>query len=205
LYMVRYSTDMSTQYSRIQQANFSSAWSQTWSDSHSSKDQTRYVYMCCPAWYIVGTASYAAFGGSGIFQIYLSYWTGSAWSAESHYEVSATGGAVTRRYGHNRDEGNLNASHHSNYPLWRVRYWPSRSNSRWSLTIYAGGWGLAGYNYPTGQLIKSRGRAGTTCLIHSDGTTDNEANVRANIFNPLNRRGSPILASDDSELVYYPY
>lgn len=196
---------MATAWNPITRANFNGSWSQTWSDSHSNKDQTRYVYMCCPVWYIVGSATYAILGGSGVFQIYLSYWTGSAWSGETHYEVSATGGNVTRRYGHNRDEGNLNGSHHSHYPLWRVRYWPSRANNRWSITIYAGGWGVSTTNYPTGDLIKSRGRAGAAALIHSDGTTNNEANVRANIFNWMNRRGSPILASDDSELVYYPY
>lgn len=196
---------MATTGNSITKANFNGSWSQTWSDSHSNKDQKRYVYMCCPVWYIVGSATTAIFGGSGVFQMYISYWTGSAWSEEYHYEVNGINSNVTRRYGHNRDEGNLNASLHSHYPLWRVRYWPSRANGRWNITIYAGGWGLSTTNYPTGKLIKSRGRAGTSALIHSDGTTNNEANVRANIFNWMNRRGSPILASDDSELVYYPY
>lgn len=196
---------MATAGNLITKANFNTSWTQTWSDSHSNKDQRRYVYVCAPVWYAVMSASYAAFGGSGIFQFYASYWTGTAWSAEWHVETSGVDGSKTRRMGHNRDEGNLSHSGHNGYPLWRIRYWPSRNNSRWSLTLYAGGWGVSHYNYPTGQLIKSRGRAGTSALIHADGTTNNEANVRANIFNWMNRTGSPILASDDSELVSYPY
>ena len=198
---------MATTGNLITKANFNGSWSQTWSDSHSNKDQRRYVYMCCPVWYITGSATYNLFG-AGVFQMYISYWKGSAWSEEFHVECGADGGNITLRYGHNRDEGNLSGQpgwFNSNFPLWRIRYWPSRANDRWSITIYAGGWGLSTTNYPTGKLIKSRGRAGANALIHSDGTTNNEASVRANIFNWMNRRGSPILASDDSELVYYPY
>lgn len=195
---------MATAGNLITKANFNGSWTQTWSDSHSNKDQKRYVYMCCPVWYIVGSATWHLLG-AGVFQMYITYWSGSAWVEETHYECGAGGGNKTLRYGHNRDEGNLDASHHSHYPLWRVIYWPSNGTGRWKITIYAGGWGVSTTNYPTGGLIKSRGRAGTNALIHSDGTTNNEANVRANIFNWMNRRGSPILASDDSELVYYPY
>lgn len=195
---------MATAGNPIKREYFNGSWTQIWSDSHSNKDQKRYVYMCCPVWYLVGSATYNLFG-SGVFQIRFSYWTGSAWSEAHRAECGAKSGNITLRFGHNRDEGNLNASLHSHYPLWRVTYWPSNNNNRWSIKIYAGGWGVSTTNYPTGQLIKSRGRAGTTRLIHADGTTNNEANVRANIFNWMNRRGSPILASDDSELVYYPY
>lgn len=58
-------------------------------------------------------------------------------------------------------------------------------------------------NYPQNELICSRGRVGDP--IHSSGTTEDDSNVLANVFNPTNRRGSPILASNDSELVSYPY
>jgi hypothetical protein len=200
---------MASSGSLISRSNFSTSWSQTWSDSHSSKDQVRYVYMCCPVWYVVASATYAILGGSGIFQMYFSYWTGSAWSYEHHVECGATGGSITLRYGHNRNEGNLSGQpdwFNSNYPLWRIRYWPSRSNSRWSMTVYAGGWGLqnAG-SYPIGQLIRSRGRSGASALIHSSGTTDDSSNAVNSIFNWTRRSGSPILGSDDSELVAYPY
>lgn len=195
----------------IAKENFSTSWAKNWSDSHSNKDQKRYVYICAPAWYIVGSASYFVLGGSGIFQIYVSYWNGSSWSDEWHYEVNSSGdtGGVTKRIGHNRDEGNLTAGLHNAYPLWKVRYWPSRSNDRWSINVYAGGWGVAKdtggnfLNYPQNELIYSRGRVGDP--IHSSGTTEDDSNVLANVFNPTNRRGSPILASNDSELVSYPY
>ena len=194
---------MATAGNLIKKSNFNGSWAQTWSDSHSNKDQTRYVYICAPVWYVVCNATYAALGGSGVFQIRYSHWTGSAWSSEFSVECGAKSGNITLRAGHNRDEGNLNDAFHSNYPIWRIRYWPSRANSRWTLTLYAGGWGVSHYNYPTGQLIRSIGRSGHN--IHADGTTNNESNVRNNIFNHINRRGSPILASSDHELVYYPY
>jgi hypothetical protein len=203
---------MASKDSIIQKASFNGSWSQTWSDSHNSKDETRYVYMCSPVWYIVASATYQWGIGeanqSGIFQIYISYWTGTDWSAETHYEISAKSASVTYRYGHNRDEGNLAASFHSHYPLWRVRYWPSRKNSRWSMTVYSGGWGVAGFNYPIDQKIRSRGRSGAAG-IHSAGTSDAgspNSGALASIFNYSLRTGSPILASnDDAELVHYPY
>lgn len=190
----------------ITKSNFSGGWAQTWSDSHGTKDQKRYVYICAPVWYIVGSTTYAILGGSGVFQLYVSYWNGTGWSGEWHWECSGINGSQTRRFGHNRDEGNLSDSIHNNYPLYRIRYWPSRANSRWTLTLYAGGWGVSDRNYPTGQLIRSIGRTGGMEInIHADGTTNNEANVRNNIFNHTKRRGSPILGVYDHELVYYPY
>lgn len=193
---------MATQGNKIEKPNFNTKWAQVWSDSHGTKDQRRYVYVCAPAWIAEMRTSYAAFGGSGVVQFYASYWNGTAWSAEWHVETSR---GDNRKVSHNRDEANLYLTVHNGYPLWRIRYWPSRGNTRWNINLYAGGWGVSTTNYPTGQLIKSRGRAGTSGLIHADGTTNNPDNVRNNIFNWMNRRGSPILASDDSELVYYPY
>lgn len=204
---------MATAGNFIAKENFSTSWAQTWSDAHGNKDQTRYVYICAPAWYIVGRAWYYAFGGSGIFQIYLSYWNGTAWSDEWHYELnsSSSTSGVWLRIGHNREEDGINVKLHSNYPLWRIRYWPSRSNSRWELNVYAGSWGVAKdtsgnyINYPQGKRIYSIGRTGANVNIQSSGTTEDTTNVVNNIFNPNNRKGSPILASNDSELVWYPY
>lgn len=192
---------MATQYNKIEKPNFNTKWAQTWSDSHGNKDQKRYVYVCAPAWIAEMRTSYNLFG-SGVVQFYASYWNGTAWSSEGHVETS---GGDNKKVSHNRDEANLHITVHNGYPLWRIRYWPSKANTRWNINLYAGGWGVSTTNYPTGQLIKSRGRAGTTTLIHADGTTNNPDNVVNNIFNWRNRTGSPILASDDSELVYYPY
>lgn len=203
---------MASQHARIEKLSFSGSWAQSWSDSHSNMDQVRHVYVCAPVWYIVGSCQYAILGGSGVFQMYISYWDGSAWSAETHIEASGINGDITRRYGHNRDEGNLDGSFHNAYPLWRIRYWPSRSNSRWSITLYAGGWGVCNVvnAYPQGQKVRSRGRFGTAgsdaAAIHSAGTDSDEAYVRNNIFNWLSRKGASILAANsDAELVYYPY
>ena len=212
--MVPYSTEvhMATINTEIVKENFSGSWASTWSDSHDNKDQTRYVYICAPAWYVVASANWAALYNFGVFQMYFSYWTGEKWSDEYHVECGATGGDITLRYGHNRDEGNLSGQpswFNGDYPLWRIRYWPSRNNSRWRITVYAGGWGVARdysgnyMNYPQHKKICSRGRSGDP--IHAAGTTDDTNNVINNIFNPSNRTGSPILASNDSELVYYPY
>lgn len=196
---------MATAGQDIKKAHFSGSWAHSWSDSHSNKDQTRYVYLCCPVWYVVCSATYAAFGGSGVFQIRYSHWTGSEWSSEFSVECGAKSGNITLRAGHNRDEGNLNDHFHSNYPIWRIRYWPSRNNSRWKIALYAGGWGVAHRNYPTGKFIRSRGIAGASNCIYYAGTTNNPSYVINERFNPNNRRGSLILASDDSELNYFPY
>lgn len=199
---------MATSSNIIQKSNFSSSWAQTHTVSNSSKDSVHYLYFCAAAWYVVASATYAAFGGSGVFQMYFSYWNGTSWSSEFHIECGATGGNITLKYGHNRDEGNLSGQpswFHSNYPLWKLRYWTSRSNSNWNITAYAGGCGLQTVNYPIGNKIYSIGRTGTNVNIHDSGTTEDDTNVLANIFNYSNRTGSPILASCDSELVSYAY
>lgn len=204
---------MATAGQTISKENFSTGWAQEWSDKHGNKDQTRYVYICAPCWYMVVDATYAAFGGSGIVQVYASYYTGTGWSDEAHVEISATGGNVTKRYAHNRDEGNINGGElHSNYPLWRIRYWPSRNNNRWQIKLYAGSWGVARktsdgsyINYPQGQKIYSIGRTGASTNIHASGTTNDDSNVLNNVFNSDRRKGSPVLASSDHELVWYPY
>lgn len=190
-------------------SSFSGTWSVNgWSDSHSNKDQERHVYLCAACWYVVASCTYAILGGSGIIQLYISYWTGSAWSAEEHVEVSGVNGSVTDRYGHNRDEGNLSSQpawFHSAYPIWRIRYWPSRSNSRWSLTVYAGGYGVTNITPDplAGLQIMSRGSVGATSLQYTYTTYYADPTP---LFNPLLRMGDYFdPALDDSELVTYPY
>ena len=212
-YVFLWGLTMATAGNLIAKESFSTSWAQTWSDQHGNKDQKRYVYICAPVWYIVARCWYYAFGGSGILQIYVSYWTGSAWSDETHKELnsSSSTSGVWWRAGHNREESGINAKFHSGYPLWRIRYWPSRNNSRWELNVYAGGWGVAKdtsgnyINYSQGKKVYSIGRTGSNVNIHSSGTTDDTTNVVNNIFNYSKRTGGPVLASCDSELVSYPY
>lgn len=200
---------MANQYSSITKANFNGSWyplngsNQAWSDSHSNKDQCRYVYVCCACWYIVASVSYAIFGGSGIFQIYVSYWTGTAWSSETHWEVNGSSTGKTMRFGHNRDEGNANALVHNTYPIWRIRYWPSRSNNRWSINIYCGGWGLATTNYPSSQKIYSIGTTGSP--LHYAYTTSMTPKDSGFPFRPGLRQGQKIMSGYDHELINYPY
>lgn len=204
---------MATAGNIIAKENFSTSWAQTWSDQHGNKDQKRYVYICAPAWYIVARCWYFAFGGSGIIQIYVSYWNGSSWSDETHKELnsSSSTSGVWWRVGHNREEDGIDMSFHGAYHLWRIRYWPSRNNSRWELNVYAGGWGPAlntdmiGVHWYEGVRIFSIGRTGSNVNIHSSGTTDDSDNAVNNVFNPKNRTGSPILASCDHELINVPY
>ena len=200
--------------SLISQANFSTSWAQTWSDQHINKDQTRYVYICAPVWYFLADCWYYAFGGSGVWQAYFSYWDGSAWSSETHIEfngASSTDG-VTAFYGHNRNEGGpYYKGQFTGTNLWRIRYWPSRSNTRWKITLWAGGWGMAKnsdgtvMNYPKDSKIYSIGRTGSNVNIYASGTTDASSDVVNSIFNSNNRTGSPILASCDHELINIPW
>ena len=195
---------MATQYDNIIQAKFSGNWAQTHTVSHSSKDEVRYIYINAQAWYIIAYAAYYILGNSGVFQMYISYWNGTAWSAEDHIEVSGVNGEVTRYYGHNRDEGNLSGSYHNGYPLWRIRYWPSRANSNWHINFYAGGCGVQTVNYPQGKHIFSIGRTGTDVNIHNAGTTQTD-DIYNGIFNRSNRSGKYTVASCDSELISIPY
>ena len=203
---------MATSGSLIQQSNFSTSWAMKYENkSHSAKDNTHYLFICAPCWYIVVNANYAILGGSGIVQVCCDYYNGTEWVEGSRQEISGVDGAVQKRFSHNRDEGNLTASYHSEYPLWRIRYWSSRDNDNWNISFYAGGWGVAvdtsGYpiNYPKGKHIFSRGRTGENSMMHDSGTTDASDDVVNTIFNSTNRRGSLILATDDSELINIPW
>lgn len=203
---------MATAGNLISKSNFSTSWAQTWSDAHGNKDQTRYVFICAPTWWADAWASYYILGNSGIVQLYFSYWNGTAWSSEWHYEISGVNGSTGDTYfAHNWSNGSLRADFSNEYPLWRIRYWPSRNNSNWGLHLYAGSWGLAKdssgnfMNYPQGKKIYSIGRTGTNVNIHAAGTTDDSDKVVNSIFNPKNRTGSPILASCDHELINVPY
>ena len=205
---------MATIDSLISKENFSTSWAKNWSDQHGNKGQVRYVYICAPAWYMLCDCWYYAFGGSGQFTTEVAYWNGSQWVVSRsiyHNGADSTNG-ITRYYGHNHNEGGsyYSGDFSNDYPLWRIKYWPARGNTRWKITLWAGGWGVAKntssgafLNYPQGKPIRSRGRTGDP--IHASGTTEDTTNVLNNIFNPNNRRGSPILASIDSELVSYPY
>lgn len=204
---------MATQNAIITQANFSTSWAMEYGNKkHSTKDSTHYLYICAPCWYIHVKANYAILGGSGIVQLCCDYYNGTTWVEGSRNEISGVNGQVEKYFAHNRDEGNLTASFHSEYPLWRIRYWTSRDNDNWSISFWAGGWGMAvktstgeTINYPQNKLIYSRGRTGTDCMMHDSNTSNDDTNVLNNIFNSTNRRGSLILASDDSELVNIPW
>lgn len=203
---------MATSGNLIQQSNFSTSWAMQYENkSHGSKDNTHYLFICAPCWYIVVNAHYAILGGSGIVQVCCDYYNGSTWIEGSRQEVSGVNGAVQKRFSHNRDEGNRAVGYDSEYPLWRIRYWSSRANDNWNISFYAGSWRLAvdtsgnPINYPKGKHIFSRGRTGDATMMHDSGTTDDSANVLNTIFNPTKRRGSLIDANDDSELIWAPY
>lgn len=195
---------MANQYSTISRANFGTSWQKTWEDSHGSKDQTRYVYVCAACWDIHAYVKTGIFGSSGIFQIYASYWTGTGWSSETHWEIDGKSSTHTDKFTHNRTTSGVRATLNNSYPLWRFRYWPSRNNSNWKITIYAGGYGVADAStYPTGKKIYSIGRSGD--CIHASGTTSQQPGSSGFPFVYSNRTNSPILATADHELVSYPY
>ena len=203
---------MATSGNLIQQSNFSTAWAMRYEyKSHGSKDNTHYLFICAPCWYIVVNANYAILGGSGIVQVCCDYYNGTTWVKGSRQEISGVNGAVQKRFSHNRDEGNREAGYDSEYPLWRIRYWSSRANDNWNISFYAGGWGMAvdtsdnPINYPKNKHIFSRGRTGENSMMHDSGTTDASDDVVNTIFNSTNRRGSLILATDDSELINIPW
>lgn len=203
---------MATSGAEIRQANFSTSWAKSYTAPKTSTvDQNHYLYMCSPCWIVVATCDYRAFGGSGVIQLAFSYFNGTSWTDLSRNEVSGKNGNVTRRFCFNRDEGNTTVALHntSTSPLWRLRYWTSRSNTRWNIDVFLGSWGMAvdtsgnPINYPIGKKIFSRGRTGDP--IHDAGTTESNDCVVNTIFNSTNRKGSLVLASDDSELISIPW
>lgn len=204
---------MATIGNLITKENFSTSWTQSHSvEVHDNTNQNRYLFICAAVWQVYVWCNWWAFGQSGQIHLYASYYNGSTWSSESHWFIDGSdtswGGSVSLRVGHNRTSG-MDTTVNGDYPLWRIRYYPARSNTNWEMSASAGGWGLCDipqyYDHARTQLIKSRGRSGTDALIHDSGKTDDSTNVLSRIFNPTRRRGSLIMATDDSELVYYPY
>ncbi len=203
---------MATAGNLIQQANFSTAWTMEYKNKSYGDSSWRYLYVCAPCWYAVVTANYHALWQSGIVHFRAFYYNGETWQEGiSETVIDGSNGNLQRRFGHNRDENNRTGYCDNSYPLWRLEYRDERSNGNWDISFYAGSWGLAvdtsgnPINYPKSKRIYSRGRAGTTTLMHDSGTSNDDTNVLNNIFNSENRRGSPILASEDSELINIPW
>lgn len=203
---------MATSGQKIQLSSFSTGWEREYSfKPTASTDSYKYLYVCAPCWYLVVHCNYAIFGGSGIFQIEPYYWNGSSWIDCGRQETKGSGSATTHHYAHNRYEvaNPPTNSWNNKYPLWKIRYWSSRNNANGTMTMYAGSWGLAkderngsSYYYPQNKKIFSSGRR--EGIVHDPGYED-DSNVLTNIFNPSNRRGSLILASNDAELICAPY
>lgn len=198
---------MATSNTKIVKESFSGSWAMSYTCPVTSKqNEKHYIYVCAPVWYVSVTCNYWAFGGSGIVQFQPAYYNGSTWVEYERKETSGADGKTTHYYGHNRDEGNLRVSYHNDYPLWRLAYWPSRGNDRWSVQAYAGGWGVCNlpewYQHAQGHKIYSRGRTGQNTMMHA---TANIEDVQNTVFNYTKRTGSYIMGSDDSELIYIPY
>lgn len=212
---------------------FNHNWDFSWSDQHSNNGQVRYVYICAPVWYMLCDCWYFAFGGSGQFTTTLYYYDGSSFvQADSIYHNGAAStDGITRYYGHNRNEGGsyFMKNYQNDYPLWKIKYWPARGNTRWKITFWVGGYGMIGSyaskamtndEYPDVRNGKpchifSRGRTGTFSGSSSSNqyglyytyTADIDSQIVSgtNLFNSSARRGAQILAGDDSELIWAPY
>lgn len=192
---------MATAGDYIKKANFTtSATRDTWYDWHSNKNQHRYLYMCAPAWKIHTAASWWAFGNSGIVQYRFRYFNGTEWVTWKSFECNATGGEAYHYFAYNINDGygKNGVFTDAGYPLWEVEYWPSRGNDHWSLYITPYTWGSVtdSANYPIGKKIYSIGRS-SDCLHHTFTKGDCPFGY------PNARTGSPLLASNEKELVSY--
>jgi hypothetical protein len=204
---------MAEQYSVIQQSSFSTNWSKNYSiPTVSTKDSKRYFFINASSWYIVAKGNYAIFGGSGIFKFRCDYYNGFSWvNVGDTINIDGSSYDGSKYFAHNRDEGNLKyETFHNAYSLWRVTYWSGRNNSNWKMDLYVGGIGMcrntssgAWFNYPQHKKIRSIGTTGEQ--YYYSGSTDASSDVVNSVFNPVNRRGAQIMASNDKELTYYPY
>lgn len=184
----------------ISRKNFTASWAQTLTLTGSTD---YYVYICAACWCV--QMEYKALANR---KIVADYWNGSEWINGITYTVELFE-SKAYFFAHNRDEGNVNGgSCHNEYPLWRLHL----STERPALTIYvyAGNYALAEttatgepFYYPSGKKIQSRGAYSSP--IYLAGSSANDDYALNTAFNRTNRRGSQILASNDVELIYYPY
>jgi len=195
---------MATLGDMIAQDSFSDQWYETKGLSKYKSTDTFYVYIVAACWYAVVHANYAILGGSGDVTLYPFYWDGSAWVGTGDYGTHGKNGETTHRYGHNRDEGNLTASMHNDYPVWKIEIRPQRNNGNWDIDFYAGGYRLANAgDYPRGELFRSTGNA--TANIHMAGSSSLTPLSADWQFKAADRRGGLIYAENERELISYPY
>ena len=184
----------------ISRKNFTASWAQTVTLTGSTD---YYVYICAACWCV--QMEYGSIFNERIFT--ADYWNGTAWV--NGITWNKTMSQTTYFFAHNRDEGNVNGgSCHNEYPLWRLHLQNDHSSA--TDYIYAGNYALAEttatgepFYYPSGKKIQSRGAYSSP--IYLAGSSANDDYALNTAFNRTNRRGSQILASDDSELIYYPY
>jgi hypothetical protein len=184
----------------IKRENFTNEWSQYLTLTGSND---YYVYVCAACWYVEMEYKMLAYR-----TIVADYWNGSEWINGITYEVELFESSAYF-FSHNRDEGNINgASCHNEYPLWRLHL--STKKEALTIFVWAGNYRMAettstgeAFYYPSGKKIQSRGAYSSPLYLAGSSANDDYALNTA--FNRTNRRGSQILASDDVELIYYPY
>lgn len=184
----------------IARENFTASWSQTVTLTGSND---YYVYVCAACWYV--EMEYYKIFNERTFT--ADYWNGTSWVNVITWTKTMSQTAYF--FSHNRDEGNVNGgSCHNEYPLWRLHLYDDYSSA--TNFVWAGNYRMAentttgeAFYYPSGKKIQSRGAYSTP--IYLAGSSANDDYALNSAFNRANRRGSQILASDDVELIYYPY
>ena len=184
----------------ISRGNFTASWAQTVTLTGSTD---YYVYICAACWCVQISISILAKRS-----LTADYWNGTAWVNGITWSVDSSGASGSLFFGHNRDEGNLTTSCNNEYPLWRLHI--HNRLAKPTHYVYAGNYALAEttatgepFYYPSGKKIQSRGAYSSP--IYLAGSSANDDYALNTAFNRTNRRGSQILASDDVELIYYPY
>ena len=184
----------------IKRENFTNEWSQYLTLTGSTD---YYVYVCAACWYV--EMEYKSYFLSRAFT--ADYWNGSEWV--NGITLDKTNDFDAFFFSHNRDEGNVNmGSCHNEYPLWRLHLYTFSSSA--TNFVWAGNYRMAettstgeAFYYPSGKKIQSRGAYSSP--LYLAGSSANDDYALNTVFNRTNRRGSQILASDDVELIYYPY
>jgi len=206
-------------------ANFSSSWTTTYSDNHSSNysDSAYWWYYISAASFVVDVSCSYHWWASAHLIVYIAYynrstntWTDIVWKDYVNGKNSEN-----LKFYHNRDTEAANGTFNyrddsvSRYcHLFRVGIRKTYGSSQGYITVYCGGPGMmtdSEYNtYLKGRKIQSNGNLANDSSgyvwLTGRSTAESAPNATAiNMFNPANNRGTVIYDSYASHCLHDPY
>ena len=203
---------MATTGNHITRTSFSGSWATNGSTYSSSSVWWVYVYICAPSFVALASTDYHWLQSGRLTHVSVDVFNRAtgAWQNVGPAQEIKGNGTTQYTFFHNRDaEGNKSGYNYRDTAVSRVNHlfrWKiglGYQNSRWRLTVYAGGVGLMNdseyASYARGRLIKSIGRTGSNVHVNSNYAQNDAAALST--FNPDNMRGTVVYASNDHSLI----